>query len=129
MNKILDSVIPHVGVKLNLSPLAHFFRDLLFTYLLWQIGFRGFRAALTTMLISGFFETGNGISFQSNGRRGYFDFLDFLPSAFAGFLVVGYLSGRFDPRLLLDLLLIFFVTVAVLLLVNKLLGREIFFES
>ena len=121
----INSIIPHVGIELDLSPLLHFFRDLLLTFILWQIGYRDFQAALGIMIASGFFEAGNGILFQSDGERSFFDFLDFLPSVLAGFLVVGFLSGKFDFQLLLTLFLIYIAVVLVLLIINVLLGRTI----
>jgi hypothetical protein len=125
VGKLIDAVIPHVGIKLDFSPLLHFARDLLLAFVLWQIGFRDFQAAFTTLLASGFFETACGISFQADGAHDIFDFLDLLPSAFAGFLVVGLLSGNFDFVLLLNLILIYAAGVVVLLLANIILGRKI----
>ena len=117
----INSIIPHVGIELDLSPLLHFFRDLVITFILWQIGYRDFQAAFGIMIASGFFEAGNGILFQSDGERS----LDFLPSVLAGFLVVGFLSGKFDFQLLLTLFLIYIAVVLVLLIINVLLGRTI----
>jgi hypothetical protein len=125
MEKIFDAIVPYVGIKFNLSPLAHFARDLLLAFVLWQIGFRDFQASFAVMLASGFFEAGNGIAFDADGNHGFFDFLDFLPSAIAGFLVVGYLADDFDLILLLELLALYAVTVIVLAVLNKLLGRKI----
>lgn len=125
MKKIFDAIVPYVGIKFNLSPLAHFGRDLLLGFIFWQIGFRDFQAAFAVMLASGFFEAGNGISFEADGSHCIFDFLDFLPSPFAGFLAVGYFSHDFDFMLLLELLAIYAVTVIVLTVLNKLLGRKI----
>ena len=129
MNKIIDAIIPYVGVKFNLSPVAHFFRDLLLTYIFWEIGFRDFQAAFATMLASGFFETGNGITFESDGSHAYFDFLDFLPSVPAGALMVSYFNQRFESELLLNLFVIYLATVIILILLNKLLGRKISIEK
>lgn len=120
-----DAIVPYVGIKFNLSPLAHLGRDLLLAFVLWQIGYRDFQAAFAVMLASGFFEVGNGIAFEADGSHGIFDFLDFLPSVIAGFLVAGYLSHNFDFMLLLELLAIYAVTVIVLTVLNKLLGRKI----
>ncbi|MGH7595066.1 MAG: hypothetical protein ACREOI_01890 [bacterium] len=125
MKKIYAAIVPYVGIKFNFSPLAHFGRDLLLGFILWQIGFRDFQAAFAVMLASGFFEAGNGIAFNADGSHGFFDFLDFLPSAIAGFLVVGYLSHDFDLALLFKLLALYAVTVIVLTVLNKLLGRKI----
>ncbi len=125
MRKIFDFILPHVGIEFNLSPLAHFGRDLLLVFILWQVGYREFQAALAVMLTSGFFEAGNGISFEADGSHGFFDFLDFLPSPIAGFLVIGYLSHHFDLMLLLKLLALYAITAVVLVVLNKLLGREI----
>ncbi len=125
MKKIYDVIVPYVGIKFNFSPLAHFGRDLLLAFVLWQIGYRDFQAALAVMLASGFFEAGNGIAFDADGNHGFFDFLDFLPSPLAGFLVVGYLSHDFDLMLLFELLALYAITVIVLTVLNKLLGRKI----
>ncbi|HEX9971403.1 MAG TPA: hypothetical protein VGD14_04970, partial [bacterium] len=92
MNKFCGMAIPYVGIEINFTPIYHFFRDLLITFILWQISYRGFQAAFTTMLISGFFEAGNGICFLKDGTHCHFDFLDLIPSVFAGFLMVGFLS-------------------------------------
>jgi len=129
MQRFIDTVIPHVGIKIDFSPLLHFVRDLLVACTLWQIGFRDFQAAFATMLISGFFETGSGVSFQSDGAHDFFDFLDLLPSVFAGFLVVGILSGNFALALLLKLILIYGGSSVALLLINMLLGREIIIKK
>ncbi|MCI0693547.1 hypothetical protein L0337_16260 [candidate division KSB1 bacterium] len=125
MRKIFDFIVPHAGIEFNLSPLAHFGRDLLLGFILWQIGYRDFQAAFAVMLASGLFEAGNGIAFNADGNHGFFDFLDFLPSPLAGFLVIGYLSHDFDLMLLLELLALYAVTVIVLTVLNKLLGRKI----
>ena len=125
----IDSIIPHVGIKLDFSPLFHFFRDLLIAFILWQIGYRDFQAASATMIASGFFEAGNGVAFQKDGNPNFFDFLDFLPSVFAGFLVVGFLSGKFDLQLLLILFVIYVSVVLILLILNILLGRRIALEK
>ena len=121
----IDSVIPHLGIELDFTPLFHFVRDLLIVLIIWQIGYRDFQAALTPMIASGFFEAGNGIAFQSDGNHDFFDFLDFLPSVLAGFLGVGFLSGKFDFQLLLLLLAIYAAVVLLLLVLNLLLGRQI----
>lgn len=125
MKKIYDAIVPYVGIKFNFSPLAHLGRDLLLGFILWQIGYRDFQAALAVMLASSFFEAGNGIAFDADGSHGFFDFLDFFPSPIAGFLVVGYLSHDFDLMLLLELLALYAITVFVLTVLNKLLGRKI----
>ncbi len=121
----INSIIPHVGIELDLSPLLHFFRDLVLTFILWQIGYRDFQAAFGIMIASGFFEAGNGVVFQSDGTPSFFDFLDFLPSVLAGFLVVGFLSGKLDFQLLLTLFIIYIAVVLVLLIINLLLGRKV----
>ncbi len=121
----INSVIPHVGIELDLSPLFHFLRDLLLTFILWQVGYRDFQVALGVMIASGFFEAGNGVVFQKDGTPSFFDFLDFLPSVLASFLVIGFLSGKFDFQLLLLLFVIYVVVVLVLLIINLLLGRTI----
>jgi hypothetical protein len=54
MRKILDFIVPHVGIEFNLSPLVHFGRDLLLVFILWQIGYRDFQAALAVMLTRAF---------------------------------------------------------------------------
>jgi hypothetical protein len=125
MKKIFDFIVPYAGIELNLSPLAHFGRDLLLGFILWQVGYRDFQAAFAIMLASGFFEAGNGIAFEADGSHSFFDFLDFLPSPIAGFLVVGYLSRHFDLMLLLKLLALYAITAIVLVVLNKLLGRKI----
>ena len=125
MKKLIDTIIPHVGIELDITPILHFFRDLLFTFIFWQIGYRDFHAAFTTMLISGSWEAGNGICFNSDGSHSHFDFLDLLPSVFAGFLTVGFMSKKYDFTILLKLLLIYISVVLLLLILNKLLGREI----
>jgi|GEM_PF-6513608 len=128
MKKIFDFIVPYVGIKFDLSPLAHFGRDLLLALILWQVGYRDFQLALVTMLTSGFFEAGNGIVVEADGRYGFFDLLDFLPSPVAGFLVVGYRSHDFDRLLLLELLATYAVTIIILVAINKLLGRKIIIE-
>lgn len=128
MKNIFDYSVPYVGIKFNLSPVVHFVRDVLFTFIFWQIGYRDFQAALAVMLAAGFFEAGNGVNFRADGCHGYFDLLDFLPSPLAGFLVVGYLSHDFDRNLLLELLAIYAATGILLVLINKLLGRKFIIE-
>lgn len=125
MKKFFDIAIPYVGIKIDFTPINHFFRDLLITFILWQIGYRDFQAAFATMLISGFFEAGNGISFSKDGTHSFFDFLDFLPSVFAGFLTIVLLSNKFDLTILVKLLIIYISVVLILTLLNKLLGRKI----
>jgi hypothetical protein len=125
MKKFCDIAVPFVGIEIDFSPIYHFFRDLLVVFILWQIGYRGFQAAFTTMLISGFFEAGNGICFLKDGTHCHFDFLDVIPSVFAGFLIVSLLSENFDLTLLLNLLLIYFSVVLILLFLNITLGRKI----
>lgn len=125
MKNFYDTVIPYVGIEINFTPVYHFLRDLFFAFILWQIGYRDFQAAFATMLISGFFETGNGICFLQDGSHGHFDFLDLIPSVFAGFLIVSLLSKNFDLTILVKLLLIYISVVLTLTLLNKLLGREI----
>ena len=129
MGDFINRVIPHVGIKIDASPLFHFARDLLVTLLLWLIGFRDFQAAFTTMLTSGFLEIGNGISFRSDGTHDFFDFFDFLPSPIAGFLVVGLFSKNFELALLIKLLAIYAAVVLVLVILNQLLGRKIIIET
>lgn len=129
MKKFINRVIPFVGIEIDISPILHFFRDLLFAFILWQIGYRDFQAALATMLISGFFEAGNGICPLPDGRHCHFDFLDVFPSVIAGFLVVSFLSNNFDLLLLVKLLIIYAVTVVVLLILNLLLGRKIIIKK
>jgi hypothetical protein len=128
MKNIFDYSVPYVGIKFNLSPVVHFVRDLLFTFIFWQIGYRDFHAAFAVMLAAGFFEAGNGVNFRADGCHGYFDLLDFLPSALAGFLAVGYLSHDFDRMLLFELLAVYAATVIILVLLNKLLGRKFIIE-
>jgi hypothetical protein len=128
MKKIFDYIVPYVGVKFNLSPVAHFGRDLLFTFIFWQIGYRDFQAAFAVMLAAGFFEAGNGVNFRADGCHGFFDVLDFLPSPVAGFLAVGYLSHDFDRMLLLELLAVYAATVIILVVLNMLLGRKFIIE-
>ncbi len=77
------------------------------------------------MLISGFFEAGNGICFLKDGTHCHFDFLDLIPSVFAGFLMVGFLSKYFDLMLLFNLLLIYCSVVLILTLLNISLGRKV----
>jgi len=125
MRKIVDFIVPYAGIKFNLSPLAHFARDFFLAVILWQIGYRDFQAAFATMFASGFFEAGNGVAFKEGGNHGFFDLLDFLPSPVAGFLAVGYLSDKFDLMLLLELLAIYAITVIIIVVLNKLLGRKI----
>ena len=129
MNKFCEIAVPYVGIKINFTPIYHFFRDLLVVFILWQIGYRGFQAAFTTMLISGFFEAGNGICFSKDGTHDHFDFLDLIPSVFAGFLVVSLMSKNFNLTLLLNLLLIYFSVVLILTLLNILLGRKIIIKG
>ena len=128
MNRFFEIAIPYVGIEINFSPLYHFFRDLVFAMILWQIGFRDIQAALTTMLISGFFEAGNGICYNKNGSHCHFDFLDLIPSVFAGFIVISFMSSTFNLTLLLNLLLIFFSVVIILTLINIILGRKFVFK-
>ena len=128
MNNFFDVAVPYVGIEINFSPVYHFFRDILVVFILWQIGYRGFQAALTIMLISGFFEAGNGICFLKDGTHFHFDFLDLIPSVFAGFLVVSLMSNNFNLTLLLNLLLLFFSVVVILTLLNIALGRKITFK-
>ncbi len=125
MNKFCEIAVPYVGIEIDFSPIYHFFRDLIFTIILWQISYRGFQAAFTTMLMSGFFEAGNGICFSKDGMYCHFDFLDLIPSVFAGFLIVSLLSKNFDLTLLLKLALIYFSAVVILTLLNIALGRKI----
>lgn len=129
MGEFINKVIPHVGIKIDASLLFHFARDLLVTLLLWLIGFRDFQAAFITMLASGFLEVGNGIAYQSDGTRNFFDFLDFLPSVVAGFLIVSLFSKSFELTLLLKLFAIYAAVVILLFLSNKLLGRKFIFEK
>ena len=129
MNNFCDIAVPYVGIEINFSPIYHFFRDILVVFILWQIGYRGFQAAFTTMLISGFFEAGNGICFLKDGTHCHFDFLDLIPSVFAGFLVVSLMSNNFNLTLLLNLLLIFFSVVVILTLLNIALGRKIIIKG
>lgn len=129
MGKFVDKVIPFMGVKFDASPLLHFVRDLIVALLLWFIGFRDFQAAFTTMLTSAFFETGNGVAFQRGGSHDFFDFLDFLPSVVAGFLVVSVFSGSFDIKLLITLFLIYAAIVVILVVINLILGRKITIEK
>jgi hypothetical protein len=125
MKKYLDRIIPYVGIQIDISPVFHLFRDLLFTFIFWQIGYRDFQAAFTTMLVSGFWEAGNGVCYNSDGTHCHFDFLDLLPSVFAGFLMVGFLSANYDPGILRTLLLVYISVVILFSLLNKLMGREI----
>ena len=125
MKKYVDVIIPYVGIEINISPILHFFRDLLFTFIFLKIGFQDFNAALTTMLVSGFWEAGNGICFNSDGTHSHFDFLDLLPSVFAGFLMVGFLSKSYDFTILFKLISIYLVVVLLFLFLNTLLGRKI----
>ena len=85
--------------------------------------------AFTTMLMSGFWEAGNGVLFSKDGTHDFFDFLDFLPSVFAGFLMVGLLSNNYDFILLRNLILIYISTVLIFLLLNILLGRKIIIKK
>ena len=125
MNKFFDIAVPYVGIVINFTPIYHFFRDLIFAIILWQIGYRGFQAAFTTVLISGFFEAGNGICYTKDGTHNHFDFLDLIPSVFAGFLVVSLLSQNYDLTLLLKLALIYCSVIVILTLLNIVLGRKI----
>ncbi|MFQ5601912.1 MAG: hypothetical protein ACE5HS_01435 [bacterium] len=132
MSRILgrysDKVVPYMGLDINTTPIIHFLRDFLFAYLLWQLGYRDFQLAFTTMLISGFLETGQGTSLRPDGSQNFFDVLDFLPSVFAGFLVVSYLSNTFDLILLLTLVLLYFAVLLVLFVLNKMLSRKFIFR-
>ncbi|MFQ5772299.1 MAG: hypothetical protein ACE5HX_17320 [bacterium] len=125
MRHFIDRAVPHFGFDINWTPIFHFFRDLLFAFLLWQIGFRNFQAAFATMLISGFYEVGQGVSARADGSPNFFDFFDFFPSVIAGFLMVSFMSQNIALALFLDLILIYIATVLLLLLLNKMLGREI----
>ena len=129
MHRLKDIAIPNIGTELDVTPIYHFFRDLFITFILWQIGFRDFYAAFTTMLVSGFFEAGNGICYYKDGSNCFFDFIDFLPSVFAGFLVVSFLSKDFDLMLLAKLFIIYVLIVLFLILLNKLLGRDIIIKK
>ena len=62
MGDFINRVIPHVGIKIDASPLFHFARDLLVTLLLWLIGFRDFHE------ISGS-EKAISRSFRSQGEH------------------------------------------------------------
>jgi len=81
------------------------------------------------MLISGFFEAGNEICYYKEGSNCFFDLLDFLPSVFAGFLVVCFLSKHIDLMLLLKLIIIYLLIVLLLVLLNKLMGRDIIIKK
>jgi hypothetical protein len=107
MKEYFDNIIPYVGIQLDLTPIFHIFRDLLFTYIFWHIGYRDFQAAFTTMLVSGFWEAGNGICYNCDATHSHFDILDLLPSVFAGFLMVGFLSNNYDLTILRTLLIIY----------------------
>ena len=128
MNKFYCIAIPYVGIQIDFTPIYHFFRDLLVVFIIWQVGFHGFQAAFTAMLVSGFFEAGNGICFLEDGTHCHFDFLDLIPSVFAGFLMVSFLSDNFDLMLLLKLLAIYFSVCLVLLFLNIALGRKFIFK-
>lgn len=80
------------------------------------------------MIASGFLETGNGISFSKDGSHDFFDFLDFLPSGIAGFLIISLAAGSFDLAPLLQLFIIFAAVVVVLVILNLALGRKIVIE-
>jgi hypothetical protein len=128
MKKYIDAIIPYVGGAFDYTPVLHLCRDLFFTFIFWQIGYRGFQVAFTTMLGSGFWEAGNGVCFNNDGTHGHFDFLDLLPSVFAGFLMVGFLSNNYDWSIVRTLGIIYLSVVVLLFLLNKLLGREIVFK-
>ncbi len=124
MTALFDRTIPYVGIKLDLTPVTHLGRDLLIALILWNVGLAAFETALVVMLMSGAYETGQGLAFLSDGSRNHFDLLDFLPSAFAGPIVVGLFTHRFDSDLLTTTLLLYLGTAFFLLLVNFLLRRD-----
>jgi len=128
MKNLKDIIIPYIGIEVDITPVLHIFRDFVFTLILWQIGFRDFQAAFTVMLISGFWEGGNGICYNSDGTHCHFDILDFLPSVFVGFLTVGVLSRQFDFSILLKLGLVYVLTITLLLLLNIILQRKFVYK-
>ena len=59
-------VVPHIGLQFDWTPVTHFIRDLLFAYILYQVGYREAHAAFATMLIAGFWEAGNGVCYNQD---------------------------------------------------------------
>ncbi|MCA9743378.1 MAG: hypothetical protein H6695_07390 [Deferribacteres bacterium] len=128
MKKLIDMVVPHIGLQFDWTPVTHFIRDLLFTYILYQVGYREAHAAFATMLIAGFWEAGNGVCYNQDGGHCHFDVLDFLPSVFAGFLMLGFLTSNFNTGIVLTLATVYLVTIVVFLALNLALGRKIIFK-
>jgi hypothetical protein len=124
-----DFVVPYVGFEMDISFLYHTLRDILIIVVLWQIGFRDFQAAFTLLLVSGFFEAGNGVCYNSDGSHCFYNPLDILPSVFVGYFAVSIMSGVFELWLLVMLTLIFLISVLILIALNKVLGRDIIIKS
>ncbi|MBN2357238.1 hypothetical protein JXO59_14070 [candidate division KSB1 bacterium] len=127
MIKFTDIAVPYVGIELDITLLYHTLRDIFLIIILWQVGYRGFQAALTLVLLSGFFEAGNGICYNRDGSHAIFNPIDILPAVLIGFFAVCLLSGIFDWMMLLYLSLIFILFTLSLMVINALMGRKFYF--
>ena len=129
MKNYSDVLIPWIGIHLDISPLLHVLRDFLFAFGLWWLGYRDFQLCFTIMIISGFWEAGNGICYGSNGQHGYFDLIDFVPAVFAGPIVIGIKTGNFPVNLFIRMVIIYFVVCLGLWIANKILKRPFVFQK
>lgn len=129
MQKFSDITIPHIGIELDITLLYHTFRDIFVIFILWQLGYRGFHAALTLLLLSIFFEAGNGILYNPDGSHAIFNPLDILPAPLVGFFSVSLRNGVFEWTMLLQLSVIFFLSCLILFIANALMGRKFLYRT
>ena len=125
MKKFWDIAVPYFGIEIDITIIYHTLRDIFIILILWLLGYHGFQAAFTLLLVSGFFEAGNGVAYSPDGSHCFYNPLDVLPSVFVGFLAVSILSGIFDWMLLVKLILIYVIANLILVVLNKILRRDI----